>query len=84
MNIMKKTILLLSALALCLNIQARKKNVPARDLFPDGTEIPAWFSDTTGVELATLGRQYRITSTEVQTTTPPSEPAYAARTETHP
>ncbi|WP_346857856.1 glycosyl hydrolase family 28 protein [uncultured Draconibacterium sp.] len=30
------------------------------DLFPDGTEIPAWFSDTSKVKLADLGTQYNI------------------------
>jgi polygalacturonase len=30
------------------------------DTFPDGTEIPAWFSDTTKVKLADLGTQYNI------------------------
>src|SRR5690606_33242339 len=44
--------------------------------FPDGTAIPAWFSDTTIAAPETLGKQYRITdygvkadSTIVQTET---------------
>ena len=31
------------------------------DLWPDGTEIPEWFSDTTKVKLADLGTPYVIT-----------------------
>jgi len=31
------------------------------DLFPDGTSIPSWFSDTTKVELKDLGKKYIIT-----------------------
>ena len=49
-----------------------RKKAPA--LFPDGTHIPAWFSDTTKVDVNTLGQQYVITdfgvkndSTMVQT-----------------
>ncbi len=34
---------------------------PTKDLFPDGTEVPAWFRDTTHVDISHLGRQYRIT-----------------------
>lgn len=32
-----------------------------KDLFPDGTEIPEWFKDTTHVDISKLGKQYRIT-----------------------
>ncbi|MBQ7180523.1 MAG: exopolygalacturonase [Bacteroidaceae bacterium] len=45
---------------------ARRKSEPVRELFPDGTEIPAWFSDTAQVDLSTLGRQYRITDYGIQ------------------
>lgn len=33
----------------------------AKDVFPDGTEIPGWFSDTTKVTLDQLGKQFIIT-----------------------
>ena len=43
-------------------------------IFPDGTKIPAWFSDTTKISLRDLGKQFIITehgavtdSTVVQT-----------------
>ena len=46
----------------------------AAQTFPDGTPIPAWFSDTAVVALNTLGKKYRVTdhgvkndSTVVQT-----------------
>lgn len=32
-----------------------------KDLFPDGTEIPAWFKTTDAVNIATLGKQYKLT-----------------------
>ncbi len=31
-------------------------------LWPDGSEIPAWFNDTAAVELSSLGPQFSITS----------------------
>lgn len=34
---------------------------PAAGVFPDGTPIPEWFSDTTRIDLGNLGRQYIIT-----------------------
>ena len=32
------------------------------DSFPDGTDIPAWFNDTSRIDIDTLGRKYVITS----------------------
>ena len=47
------------ALALvCAAANAKKK---AGQLFPDGTPIPAWFSDTTKVDVDKLGQKYVIT-----------------------
>lgn len=34
--------------------------------FPDGTEIPAWFSDTSKVDIKKLGKQYVITDYNVR------------------
>jgi len=53
-----KLLLMCSILALALTAEARKSE---KDFFPDGTEVPAWFRDTTHVDLSQLGRQYRIT-----------------------
>ncbi|MCR4920559.1 MAG: exopolygalacturonase [Bacteroidaceae bacterium] len=39
----------------------RKKAEAPRDTFPDGTAIPAWFKDTTRVDISQLGRQYCLT-----------------------
>ena len=39
----------------CTTAEAKKK-VKAVDLWPDGTEIPAWFSDTSRVDLSGLKR----------------------------
>ena len=43
-----------------------KKKVKT-SVFPDGTPIPAWFSDTTRVDVASLGRQYVVTDYGVTT-----------------
>lgn len=62
---MKKLLLmvLVCAVAVCANA---KKKVKA-SVFPDGTPIPAWFSDTSRVDVASLGRQYVVTEYGVTT-----------------
>ena len=40
--------------------KAMKKNILKQELWPDGTEIPAWFRDTTRVDLTGL-RRYVVT-----------------------
>ena len=35
-------------------------NQKVKDAFPDGTEIPAWFADTTKVDVSSLGEKYSI------------------------
>ncbi len=42
---------------LCLGLQAK----PTKDLWPDGTPIDAWFSDTATVDVSTLGRRFVVT-----------------------
>jgi len=61
---------LMAALSCCVSTTAKK----SVDTFPDGTPISEWFSDTTRVDVARLGKQYVITdygikndSTVVQT-----------------
>ena len=78
MTTMKWTVSVVLCLLLSLNCEAAgaKKNTRARQqLWPDGTAMDAWFSDTTRVDVATLGRLYVVTdygvngddSTTVQT-----------------
>lgn len=65
------------AVALCaamMFIPSSAKKKATVETFPDGTPIPAWFSDTTRVDVDTLGKKYVITdygvstdSTKVQT-----------------
>jgi polygalacturonase len=43
-----------------LSISAFSQKKPA-DLFPDGTPIPKWFSETSALKLLDLGKQYVIT-----------------------
>ena len=63
---MKYNLLLPLLLALIIAPAQAKKN-KKQALFPDGTPIPAWFNDTTKVDVATLGRQYVITDYGVTT-----------------
>ena len=43
------------------NAAGKSKTKQNADLFPDGTEISAWFNDTKSVDLQKLGRQYKLT-----------------------
>lgn len=54
---MKKTILLFCLLYAC-TVMGKKVE---KDLWPDGTEIGAWFKQTDNVDIQKLGKQYRIT-----------------------
>ncbi len=49
-----------------LNLAAKNPASPP-DRWPDGTPIDTWFSDTTRIDVASLGRQYVITDYGVQT-----------------
>lgn len=49
-----------------LNLAAKSPASPP-DQWPDGTPIDTWFSDTTRIDVASLGRQYVITDYGVQT-----------------
>ncbi len=49
---------------LALILQLASCSTPEKkttDQFPDGTEIPAWFSDTTKIDVKALGAQFVIT-----------------------
>lgn len=62
---MNKTRAIWFLLAICLTIGLSakpKKKVPVPELWPDGTEMDAWFQDTAKFSLEDLGQQYRITS----------------------
>ena len=48
-------------LMLCTAVTAKKKQ-PKQELWPNGEVMSEWFSDTTKVKLADLGRQYVLTS----------------------
>ena len=50
-------IVLVCAVAVCAEAKKKVKT----SVFPDGTPIPAWFSDTSRVDVASLGRQYVVT-----------------------
>ncbi|MBM6992847.1 MAG: exopolygalacturonase [Prevotella sp.] len=60
---MKRLFFMTLLLALCLNMSAKQK----KQLWPDGTEIDAWFSDTTAVDMSALGKRYVVTDFGVST-----------------
>lgn len=58
---MKRTLTILAACTLICTTPFAKKKEPAKDLWPDGTEISPWFKDTTRVDIRRLGKTYRVT-----------------------
>lgn len=46
----------------CTIAWGAKKKEMKQDMWPDGTPIPAWFSDTSRVDVSTLGKRYVVTS----------------------
>lgn len=71
---MRKGILFLLLLATVVAAARMPRKKPVVECWPDGTTMDAWFTDTTKVDILTLGRQYVITdygvtndSTVVQT-----------------
>lgn len=62
---MRKIVLILMMGLTIMTVQAKKKVKTA--LFPDGTPIPAWFSDTSRVDVTQLGKQYVVTDYGVST-----------------
>lgn len=53
-----KTMLSVALMTVCLTAVGKKEK---QALFPDGTPIPAWFNDTTKVDVSQLGKRYVIT-----------------------
>ena len=53
---MRKMMFLCLMLAVGCMVAEGKKKVKTVELWPDGTEIPAWFSDTSRVDLSGLKR----------------------------
>lgn len=60
-KILSITFALLVASSICLSAKVTKKNAAPQDVFPDGKVVPEWFHDYTPVDVASLGKQYRIT-----------------------
>lgn len=57
---MRKLFIVCLALLAAVGAGAKKKKAAA-ELWPDGTPIDAWFSDTLQIDPATLGKQYVLT-----------------------
>lgn len=58
---MKSIYILLSFLAVVFSVDAKKKVTNQQMLWPNGTVMTEWFTDTTKVDVKTLGKQYIIT-----------------------
>ena len=58
---MQQKILLGIMLLMLSTVAMGKKKEVKQDLWPDGTPIPAWFSDTTRVDVGKLGKRYDVT-----------------------
>lgn len=56
---MNKLFIVLCLCALTLSANARQKK--QQELWPDGTVMDAWFSNTQKVDVSTLGKQYVVT-----------------------
>ena len=63
---MKKIVLMLAALVIATTAVDAKKKKVQQELWPDGTPIDAWFSDTTKVNPDDLGQRYVITDFGVE------------------
>lgn len=62
----KKILIILLSFLPAFTFAAKKVEKPKKDLFPDGTEIPAWFKSNSPVDINTLGKLYPITAHGVQ------------------
>jgi len=60
---MRKSILFILMITLSVMAFAvkKKKPVEVKDLFPDGTAIPAWFRSIEPNDISKLGKQYKLT-----------------------
>lgn len=56
---MKKFVVFLLATIFVISVDAKSKK--KSDLFPDGTEIPAWFRENVPVNIDSLGKKYVLT-----------------------
>jgi polygalacturonase len=57
---------LLFSICICISFVSVSQNGKSNH-FPDGTKIPAWFSDSSKIALADLGKQFVITKYGVKT-----------------
>lgn len=62
---MKQSIILLLAVFLIIPNAFAKKKKKDVDRFPDGTEIPVWFSEIEPVNIEKLGKKYVLTDYEI-------------------
>ena len=59
---MNKRIILGVLVAMIATVTFAKGKKVQPELWPDGTPIPAWFSDTSRVDVSTLGKKYVVTN----------------------
>ena len=59
--ISKKTTICFVLVLWCATVFAAKKKEAKPDIWPDGSPVSAWFSDTSRVDVTKLGRRYVVT-----------------------
>ena len=59
---MKQRLIMALVLALLCTVASGKKKTVKQELWPNGEPMSEWFTDTTKVNVASLGRQYVLTS----------------------
>jgi hypothetical protein len=57
----KKLTVCMLLMLVCVASVTAKKKVTKQDLWPDGSPVAAWFSDTSRVDVTMLGKQYDVT-----------------------
>ena len=58
---MKRCYILLCLLAVVLSVGAKKRVTTTSPLWPDGSQMSEWFTDTAKIDVKSLGKQYVIT-----------------------
>ena len=58
---MKQRLIIGLALLLLCTMAMGKKKAVKQELWPDGTPISEWFSDTSRVDVSKLGKRYVVT-----------------------
>ncbi|MCR4853096.1 MAG: exopolygalacturonase [Prevotella sp.] len=64
---MRNYLFLMLMVLVAITADSKSKKKQTQPTFPDGTAIPAWFNDTTRVDMSKLGKRYVVTDYGVKT-----------------